>query len=108
MIIERKKRFMNRTAALVVPAALLATLLASLGAHAQNPQRGVLIYETHCGTCHYERVFERPPARSLVKSRTALQVQVERWATQTKHRFTPEDIQDVVEYLDRAHYKFAK
>jgi len=87
---------------------LLLSVLLPLAAsvQAQDAQRGALIYETYCGGCHYERVHERPPERSIVKSRAQLQVQVERWAPQTKRAFTVEEIRDVVEYLDRMHYRF--
>lgn len=81
---------------------------APLSANAQDPERGRVLYETFCMTCHYERVHERPRERSAVKSLADLRAQVERWAPRTRMRFTGEDIADVVEHLNRSHYKLAR
>lgn len=87
-----------------------AVLLAALApaAWAQDPERGRQIYETHCLSCHYERIHNRDPSRSLIKSRTALRVEVARWAAQVKRPFPPEDVDDVAEYLNRSHYRLEK
>ncbi|HEX6319498.1 MAG TPA: hypothetical protein VFZ84_11525, partial [Burkholderiales bacterium] len=66
------------------------------------------LYETFCMTCHYERVHERPRERSVVKSSTDLRSQVARWSERTRMRFTPQDVDDVAEYLNRSHYKMEK
>lgn len=89
---------------------LLACLLAaaSVPVSAQDAQRGRVLYETFCQTCHYERVHERPRERSVVKSSTDLRAQVARWSERTRMRFTPQDVDDVAEYLNRSHYKFQK
>jgi mono/diheme cytochrome c family protein len=79
-------------------------LLAPAAALAQDAGRGHLLYENHCGTCHYERVHQR--LKSDVKDLADLRDTVERWAKQTKHRFQPEDLRDLVEYLNRSHYRF--
>ena len=83
-------------------ASLLLAFLAC-PAHAQDADRGRLLYETHCGGCHYERVHDR--ARSDIKDLPDLRDTVERWAQQTKYRFSAEDLDDVVEYLNRSHYR---
>ena len=88
-------------------ALLLAVLPAAAVAQA-DAERGRVLYETFCMTCHYERVHERPPGRTLVKSLADLRAQVERWAPRTRMRFTREDVADVVAYLDRSHYKLAQ
>lgn len=88
--------------------ALFLFLLAAASAHAQDPERGRVLYETFCHTCHYERVHERPPGRSVVKSQAELRLQVARWAERAPMRFTPQDVDDVAEYLNQSHYKFAK
>ena len=88
--------------------ALFLFLFAAASAHAQDPERGRVLYETFCHTCHYERVHERPPSRSLVKSQAELRLQVARWAERAPMRFTPQDVDDVAEYLNQSHYKFAK
>jgi mono/diheme cytochrome c family protein len=80
----------------------------ALPAAAQDAERGRVLYETFCMTCHYERVHERPRERSVVKSSTDLRSQVARWSERTRMRFTPQDVDDVAEYLNRSHYKLEK
>jgi mono/diheme cytochrome c family protein len=80
-------------------------LFLSVPALAQDAQRGRLLYETYCGQCHYERVHQRERSRSLVHSMADLRGQVERWAPHTGVPFTAEDIEAVVEYLNRSHYQ---
>jgi mono/diheme cytochrome c family protein len=89
----------------ILPFLLLAW---ALPAAAQDAERGRVLYETFCMSCHYERVHERPSQRSLVKSSTDLRAQVARWSERTRMRFTPQDVDDVAEYLNRSHYKFQK
>lgn len=76
----------------------------ALPAFAQDPAPGRLLYETHCGGCHYERVHQR--VRSDVKDLDGLRDTVARWADQTKHRFTVQEIEEVVQYLNASHYRF--
>jgi mono/diheme cytochrome c family protein len=84
--------------------ASLCLLLVPAIAWAQDPAPGRLLYETHCGGCHYERVHER--AKSDVKGLADLRDTVARWASQTKHRFTLDEIESVVQYLNESHYRF--
>ena len=88
--------------------ALLLLALALPAAQAQDAQRGRALYETHCLSCHYERIHSRDASRSAVRSLTQLRVEVARWAGQTKQRFTVEDLDDVAEYLNRSHYRLEK
>ena len=88
--------------------ALLAALCAALPAQAQDARRGRQIYETHCLPCHYEHVHERAPERSVVKSLEQLREEVAARAQQTQVRFTREDLEDVVAYLNQSHYRFSK
>lgn len=90
------------------PFALLLALCWALPAAAQDAARGRILYETFCMSCHYERVHERPPGRSLVKSYAELRAQVARWAPRTAMRFSPEDVDDVAAYLNESHYKLPK
>jgi mono/diheme cytochrome c family protein len=92
-------RAASRTAVLA-----LAAALAGVTAHAENPQRGQQLYETYCGGCHYERVHSRSRENSSVHSLEDLRTEVTRWAGQTRQRYTREDIEDIVAYLNRSHY----
>jgi hypothetical protein len=94
-------------------AGLLAGALAALWlagfvppALAQDAGRGKALYETHCLTCHYERIHKRDPSRSLVRSLPQLRAEVARRAEQTKRRFAIEDVDDIAEYLNQSHYRF--
>lgn len=84
-------------------ASALALFLLAVPAAAQDPERGRALYETHCGGCHYERVHDR--LRSDVKDKADLRDAVARWAPQTKRRFTLEELEDIVEYLNVSHYR---
>jgi mono/diheme cytochrome c family protein len=88
----------------------LAFLLACvcLPAAAQDAARGKLLYETHCGGCHYERVHQRDRAKSRVKTLADLRDEVVHRAGQTGRPFSLEDLGDVAEYLNRAHYRLAQ
>ena len=84
-------------------ASLLLLLLFPLAAAAENAERGRLLYQTHCGGCHYERVHER--LRTEVKDLADLRDQVARWAPQTKRSFTLDEREDIVQYLNESHYR---
>ena len=78
-------------------------LLLAVPAAAQDAERGRALYETHCGGCHYERVHER--LKSDIKALDGLRAAVARWASQTKRRFSPGELADIVEYLNVSHYR---
>ena len=75
----------------------------ALPASAQDAGRGKLLYETYCGTCHYERVHDR--LRTKVLDLADLRDEVARWAPQTKRQFTLDEIEQVVQYLNESHYR---
>ena len=87
-------------------AAVLALACAAVPAAAQDANRGKLLYETHCGGCHYERVHQRPRERLSVQSLAALRDEVYLRAGQTQRPFTLQDLEDLVAYLNRDFYKF--
>ena len=89
-------------------AALALILMVVMPAWAQDAQRGKLLYETHCLSCHYERIHKRDPSRSLVRTFTQLRLEVAQRAANTGQRFTLEDLDDIAEYLNRTHYRLEK
>ncbi len=89
-------------------AALALILTLTMPAWAQDAQRGKLLYETHCLACHYERIHNREPSRSLVRTIAQLRLEVARRAANTGQRFTIEDLDDIAEYLNRTHYRLEK
>ena len=84
-------------------ASVLLLLVPGL-AWAQDTAPGRLLYETHCGGCHYERVHER--IKSDIKDIADLRDTVARWAPQTKRQFTLVELESVVQYLNESHYRF--
>ena len=86
--------------------ASLVLLALALPLQAQDLQRGKLLYETHCATCHTERLHGRE--KTVVKNMADLRDMVARWAKQTKRSFTPDEMEDVVQHLNRSHYRLAK
>ena len=87
---------------------LALMLLLAMPAWAQDAQRGRLLYDTHCLSCHYERIHNRDPARSLVRTIAQLRLEVAQRAANTGQRFTIEDLDDIAEYLNRTHYRLGK
>ena len=89
-------------------AVLALVLMVVMPAWAQDAQRGRLLYETHCLSCHYERIHKRDPSRSLVRTFTQLRLEVAQRAANTGQRFTIDDLDDIAEYLNRTHYRLEK
>lgn len=87
----------------ITSASLLAALLLAGAAHAQNIDRGRLLYDTHCATCHTERLHTRE--RSIIQSYGALRAEVGKRAAMTNRRFSPDELEDIIEFLDRSHYR---
>lgn len=71
---------------------------------AETVSRGQLLHENHCTTCHESVVHIRSDRRA--KSLKALEGWVAHWASEQKLGWGPEEIGDVVEYLNRRYYKF--
>ena len=96
-----------RTVDLCLFAGVAAALAASAGPIlAADPQPGRLLYETHCGTCHYEKIHDRKTTK--IETTVGLRVEVAKWSVQTNHRFTPAELDDIAEYLNRSHYRLTK
>jgi mono/diheme cytochrome c family protein len=83
-------------------ALLMAVFPAAWG---QDLERGKILYETHCATCHSERLHHRD--KSKIKTLADLRDEVARWAPQTKHGFTLDEREAVVQYLNASHYRRA-
>ena len=84
-------------------ASLMLFLFAAGAAQAQNTDRGRLLYETHCATCHTERLHDRD--KSTIRSYGQLRAEVGKRAAMTNRRFSPDELDDIIEFLDRSHYR---
>jgi len=88
-------------AAILVP--LAAILVIAGPAAAQDTERGKLLYEAHCGGCHYERLHDRQ--RSKITNLRELRDEVASWVPQTRRVLTPDEREDIVQYLNVSHYR---
>ena len=84
-------------------AALLATTASPL--LAADVARGRALYENHCGFCHTPKIHSR--ANKLPATKNEVRLMVDDWRRQSNLAWTPEEIEDVVEYLNATRYKFA-
>ena len=84
----------------------LGTALAARAAETPDLERGRALYENHCVVCHTAKVHRRVPPLPL--GMDDLRYIVNLWASQQGVRWSAEDIEDVVHYLNRTHYRFEK
>lgn len=98
---------MPRGAAIALFAAVsLAIPAVGWGAELPDLERGRALYENHCVVCHTPKVHRRVP--SLPLHTDDLRFIVTLWASQQGLRWSRDDIEDVVHYLDRTYYGFEK
>lgn len=79
---------------------------AAWGAEVPDVERARALYENHCVACHTPKVHRRVPSVTL--GTADLRFIVTLWASQQGLTWSREDIEDVVYYLDRVHYRFEK
>jgi mono/diheme cytochrome c family protein len=91
---------------LFAPIASVVLALPAAAAEAPNPERGRALYENHCVVCHTSKVHRRFPPSAI--DMAALRFIVKVWVEEQKLRWSPEDIEDVVQYLNDTHYRFSK
>ena len=87
--------------------ASLLLALVPLCAMAQDDavERGRQLYQTYCGSCHFERIHDerlRPAVRDL----SELRDMVAQWAPHSKRSYTLDELEDIVQYLNHSHYRF--
>ena len=68
-------------------------------------ERGRALYEQHCQHCHTPRIHSRP--NKLPLTRDELAAIVDHFRRTENLGWTPEEVKDVVEYLNRTRYRFA-
>jgi mono/diheme cytochrome c family protein len=69
-------------------------------------ERGRALYQNHCVVCHTSKVHRREPPLPITLDE--LRAIVTLWAKEEGLPWRRDEIEDVVQYLDRAHYRFAK
>jgi hypothetical protein len=78
--------------------------LAAAPANAADAARGRALYENHCEHCHTPKIHSR--ANKLPISKHEVRLIVDDWRRQVNLPWTPEEVEDVVEYLNVTRYKF--
>ena len=81
---------------------VLGAMAASAGA--ADAARGRALYENHCMVCHTPKVHTRPN-RIPINVEDLRQI-VTQWAKEENLRWSREEIDDVVWYLNQTKYKF--
>ena len=84
---------------------ILLLLLYPLATSA-NPERGRLLYENHCRSCHESNVHIRQT--QAAKSLKAVRAEVVRWQEALTLQWRSEDVGDVAEYLNATWYHYAE
>jgi mono/diheme cytochrome c family protein len=86
-------------------AAGAALLLAAPAGAAGDPARGATLHQD-CLGCHGTELYM--PPRAKVKTLSALKKETEKWNDRMNPKFTRQEIEDLVAYLNRDFYKFSK
>ena len=84
----------------------LAVAATGQGAELPDLERGRALYENHCVVCHTPKVHRRVPPLPLHTDDLRFIVTV--WVSQQGLRWSRDDVEDVVHYLDRTYYRFEK
>lgn len=92
----------RRTVALLVFAGWLA---AGPAGAAGDAARGASLHEA-CLGCHGAELYT--PPRAKVKSLTVLKKEVDKWNDRYNPKFSKQEVEDLVAYLNRDFYKFTK
>jgi mono/diheme cytochrome c family protein len=87
----------------ITSASMLSLAVVCGAAQAQETSRGQMLYETHCATCHTERLHDRE--KSIIRNYADLRAEVHKRAAMTNRRFTRDELEDIIEFLDRSHYR---
>jgi len=67
-------------------------------------ERGRLLYENHCMSCHVSTVHVREQRRS--KTPAEVRAWIVRWSGEQKLNWGEDELADVYQYLNNRYYKF--
>ena len=81
------------------------TATASATTAAADFERGRALYEAHCEQCHTPNIHSR--ANKLPLTRDELAAIVDHFRRAAGLAWTPEEVDAVVDYLNRTRYRFA-
>jgi hypothetical protein len=73
-------------------------------AEAPDLERGRALYENHCQVCHTAQIHRR--VNRLPMSLDELRTIVENWQRQERLRWSAQDVEDVVWFLNQTRYRY--
>jgi mono/diheme cytochrome c family protein len=88
-------------AAIAACAALLSPAISAAG----DPLKGARLHES-CLGCHGTELYV--PPRAKVKSLAALKKETERWNDRMNPKFSRQEVEDLVAYLNATFYKLQR
>lgn len=88
---------------LLLPVLLLCCQAAALAAG--DPVRGEKLHG-YCVGCHGTALYVPPQAK--IRTLATLKKEVERWNDRMNPKFTRQEVEDIVAYLNRDFYRFAQ
>jgi hypothetical protein len=94
---------MKRRRILISACAALA--IAGQAAAAGDPVRGEKLH-ADCLGCHGTELYVPPKAK--IKSLPALKTEVDRWNDRMNPKFTPQEVEDLVAWLNATFYRFPR
>jgi len=93
---------------LTIPTVCLAwgalTAVPGIAAGIPDIERGRALYENHCEVCHSSKVHTR--INRIAISIEELRQIVDNWQREERLRWSPQDVEDVVQFLNATHYNF--
>lgn len=89
---------------MAVGMAVVAATAAAQGAELPDLERGRALYENHCQVCHTQQVHGRP--NRLPIDRADLRQIVDNWQKQEQLRWSTQDVDDVVWFLNQTRYRY--
>lgn len=87
-----------------VLAVVLGAAPAAGVAQLADAERGRALYENHCQVCHTPGVHSR--ANRLAITRAEVRDIAENWQKQQALNWSDQEVNDVVEFLNRTRYRF--
>jgi cytochrome c2 len=90
---------------LCAPVCVFFLHAASPALAAGDAARGEILHKD-CEGCHGTELYVKPRAKA--KTPSALKKEVERWNDRMNPKFTKQEIEDLVAYLNRDFYRFSK
>ena len=88
----------------IILSLLLSAPLLVIAETTHQDQLGALLYQNHCSACHDSAVHIRE--RKISKGQDDIRYQVTRWQNNQHLNWNNEQIESVVQYLNKTFYQF--